>query len=285
MTGQAAEEPDGHVEVVDVLLDDVIAGQFVEIEPVAGHVGGVRLTRIAALGPWHGAIPLHHAALDLTDRSGVDECFVPQIVGHVAALGAGHDGEALGLGLLAGGNHRAGSHGIHGHRFFDEAMFAGVDRSREMDGAEGGWRGHQHVVAISGDDFLVVVVTAEAFLRCEAVFFSDAFRLVLEGVAGGGHFGLDAEDFAGGEEIREGSVATSAAADEADFHFFGTCGGFKAKAELAASPMPARVEFPRNERRFMVGCIRVEIKIEESTITGVLPTTFLSPVNGTWEFS
>ena len=222
MIGKPAEIPDRHVQVVDVLLDDVVAGQFVEIQPVAGHVGGVRLARIAALGPWHRAVPLHHAALDLADRSGVDERFVPQVVGHVAALGAGHDRQSFGLGLLAGGDHRAGSDGIDGHRFFDETMFARFDRRREMDGAEGGRGGHQHVVAIRGDDFLIVVVSAETFLRCEAVFFSDVFRLVLEGVAGGGHLGLDAEDLAGGEEIRERAIATSAAADQADFDFFGT---------------------------------------------------------------
>ena len=62
---QAAEEPDGDVEVVDVLLDDVVAGHFGEVEPVAGHVGGVGLALVAALDPWHGAVPLDHAALDL----------------------------------------------------------------------------------------------------------------------------------------------------------------------------------------------------------------------------
>ena len=99
------------------------------------------------------------------DRAGIDERLVAEIVGHVAALGAGDDGQALGRGFFAGGDDRAGADRIDGHRFFDEAMFAGFHRGGEMQRPEGRRRGHQDVVAIGGDHFLIGVKAAEATIR------------------------------------------------------------------------------------------------------------------------
>ena len=43
----AAEEPVRHVDVVDVLLADVVAGKLREVEPVLAEVGGVALVPAA----------------------------------------------------------------------------------------------------------------------------------------------------------------------------------------------------------------------------------------------
>ena len=73
------------------MFHDVVAGEFGEIEPVAGDVGGVGLAFVPALDPWHGAVPLDDSALDLADGAGIDERFVADVFGDVAALGAGDD--------------------------------------------------------------------------------------------------------------------------------------------------------------------------------------------------
>ena len=46
---RTAEEPDGDVNVMDMLLDDMVTREFRKIEPVMVHVGGVGLTVTTAL--------------------------------------------------------------------------------------------------------------------------------------------------------------------------------------------------------------------------------------------
>ena len=69
---QATEEPNRYVQVVKMLFDDVVTGEFVEIELVASEVAGIGLALVAALDPWDRAVPLDHAAFDFADGTGVD---------------------------------------------------------------------------------------------------------------------------------------------------------------------------------------------------------------------
>lgn len=136
----AAKEPDGDVEIVDVLFDDVITGEFGEIEPIFCHIVGIGLVGCAAFDPRHATIPLDHAAADFTDGSGVDESFVAQVAGGVTALGAADHGQAFSFGFLAGGDYRAGTYGVHCYGFFDKGVLAGLDGGVEVQRAEP-WRG------------------------------------------------------------------------------------------------------------------------------------------------
>jgi hypothetical protein len=236
---QAAEEPDGDIEVVDVLLDDVVAGKLGEVEPVAGQVGGVGLALVAALDPRHGAVPLDHAALDLADGSGIDERLVAQVAGLVAALGAGDDGQALG-GLAfspVAMTERAPTGSTATGFSMKQCLPASTAAAKCSGGMPAAWpSGRSRSRNRSPSDSCRSRRSSGSAARPKR--FAGGLRLVLEGIAGGGDFGLDAEDFAGGHEILERAIAAAAAADQADLDFFASAlrrrkyrGGGKAGAE------------------------------------------------------
>ena len=68
---------------------------------------------------------------------------------------------------------------------------------------------------------MIGVVTAVAAVGRQSVALANAFGIGLEGVGGGDELALDAEDFAGFQEITEGTGTTAATADQADFELFG----------------------------------------------------------------
>ena len=57
-TGVGADGPAGDVEVVDVLLDDVVAAEPDEVVPVAELVLGVAPARLALVGPDGPLVPV-----------------------------------------------------------------------------------------------------------------------------------------------------------------------------------------------------------------------------------
>jgi len=179
---------------------------------------------------------LHHTAFDLADGPRVDECLVAQVTGLVAALRAGDDAEAFGLGFFSGRDHVARADRIDRHRFFNETMLAGFHGGGEMHRAERRRSGHHHVFAIGGDHFLIIVIAVEATVRRDVEFFPGGISLVLEGIAHGGDFRLDAEDFASRHEVRQRAIAASAAADQADFDFLGCSRSVDAENRAGGEP-------------------------------------------------
>ena len=65
----ALEHPVGDVEVVDVLLDDVIAGEPGEVQPVANLPLAVAPARFLDVAPEGALVPEHLAAHDLANRA------------------------------------------------------------------------------------------------------------------------------------------------------------------------------------------------------------------------
>ena len=80
---------------MDVLLADVVAGKFGEVEPVLAEVGGVALVLVAPRDPRHVAVPVDRAAEDCPELALVERLLDEQIAALVAALRAAHDGELL----------------------------------------------------------------------------------------------------------------------------------------------------------------------------------------------
>ena len=74
--GRTAQEPDGDVDVMDMLLDDVVTRELGEIHPVAVHVDPVGFTSHPTTYPRHGAVPLHDTTADGADGTRVDEGLV-----------------------------------------------------------------------------------------------------------------------------------------------------------------------------------------------------------------
>ena len=94
------EGPAGDVEVVDVLLDDVVAAEPDEVEPVADLLLDVGPAGLALVGPDGALIPVDLAAGEVADGSVVDSLQALEVAGLVPALGAGDDRQVLLLGLL-----------------------------------------------------------------------------------------------------------------------------------------------------------------------------------------
>ena len=89
-----AEDPIHDVEVVDVLLDDVVAGEPGEVVPVADLPLDVAPAGLAVDDPDLAAVPVGLGVDDVADRAVVDALDGFDVVGRVAALGAGGDAEA-----------------------------------------------------------------------------------------------------------------------------------------------------------------------------------------------
>ena len=102
MIGCVPSDPVHDVEIVDVLLDDVIAGEPGEVVPVADLPLDVAPPRLAVDDPDFAAVPVGFGVRDVADCAVVDALDRFAIVGRVAALGAGDDAETFFFGQLAG---------------------------------------------------------------------------------------------------------------------------------------------------------------------------------------
>jgi len=76
---RTAQEPDGNVDVVDVLLDDVVARKLGKVHPVAIHVDTVSFASHPTTYPRYGAIPLDDTTADSADGTRVDEGLILQV--------------------------------------------------------------------------------------------------------------------------------------------------------------------------------------------------------------
>ena len=93
--GMRAEDPVHDVQVVDVLLDDVVAGEPGEVVPVAELPLHVAPARLAVDDPDLPAVPVALGVEDLADRAVVDALDRLAVARVVPALRAGGDAEAL----------------------------------------------------------------------------------------------------------------------------------------------------------------------------------------------
>ncbi len=147
---------------MDVLLDDVVAGEPVPVDPVADHplhVGPAVLPR---------AIPQGALISERAYRQHVADGAVEHAIAHFDARGlatqlrAGHHRESLGRGVL--GRRQDGPHasGIHGDGLFKEAVLASRDSGRKVRRAEVWRRAVQHDIHARVDQLHVRVKAGEA---------------------------------------------------------------------------------------------------------------------------
>ncbi len=148
--------------MMDVLLDDVVAGEPVPVHPVADHplhVGPAVLPR---------AIPQRALVPERAHRQHVADGAVEHAVayldarGFAAQLRAGHHRQPLGGGLLGRGQHRTHTCGVHGDGLFEEAVLAGRYGGGKMRRAEMRRRAVQHDVHAGVDQLQVGVKSREA---------------------------------------------------------------------------------------------------------------------------
>src|ERR1051326_6901132 len=162
LDGMRAERPVRHVDVVDVLLDDVVAREPGEVEPVPDLPLDVRPGGLARPHPQAALVPEHFRRHATTDPPVV----APPQGGPIAAigppLGARDEREPLLRRELGGGHDRAHALRVHGDRLFHEHVLPGVDGGRELTRPERGRRGEQHQVRVALEHFAVRVEPHEA---------------------------------------------------------------------------------------------------------------------------
>ena len=134
--GMAPDRPVDHVEVVHVLLDDVVAGEPGEVEPVAAlplHVGHAGLCAASPTGRPGSSSTAPRRSSPISPSwmrfIGLEIALL------VAALRAGDDGQPLLRGQLGGGDDRADADRVDGHRLLHEDVLAGLDRGLQVDRA------------------------------------------------------------------------------------------------------------------------------------------------------
>ena len=132
-----AQRPDGDVEVVHVLLDDVVAAEPEEVVPVAELVLGVAPARLALAGPDVPLVPVDAGRDQVADRArrGSASCsrgsaawwrrWVPATTQRLLLLG-----------LLVGGQHLADAGAVDADRLLGEEVLAGLDRRLDVLGPE-----------------------------------------------------------------------------------------------------------------------------------------------------
>ena len=116
------------------------------------------------LDPQRAHVPVALPGHELADVAAVHALHDLEVVGLVAALGAGDDREALPRGELRRGDHRADAERVDRHRLLREDVLAGLDRGLEVRGAEEGRGGEDHHVDVRGQHLLVGVEAGEAGL-------------------------------------------------------------------------------------------------------------------------
>ena len=150
------------VEVVDVLLDDVVAAEPVEVVPVAHlvfHFGLLRLARLATHRP--RAVPVDARADDVADRAVVellDGFDVPRVV---VPLQADADHQVLLLGFFVGGQDAAHAGASTATGFSMKMCLPAFTAASKCMRAEAGRRGEDHEVDAAVDHLLVGVEADE----------------------------------------------------------------------------------------------------------------------------
>ena len=150
------------VDVVDVLLDDVIAGEPGEIQPVANlplDVCSRPGCRVVA--PEAALVPIHLSAQDFADRAVVDPLDRRDVLGLMPALRADADAKALLFREFIRREHGPDAGRVDRDRLLGEDVLARVDGGRQVCRPETGWRGEDDVVDVGRQDFLVGVEAGE----------------------------------------------------------------------------------------------------------------------------
>ena len=123
-----AEGPEPDVDVVDVLLDDVVAREPGEVEPVTHLPVEVGPAVLSAAVPEAALLPEDLGADDFADRAIVDRGHRIDVALLVAALRATDHAKAVLKGDVAGFHDRSAAGGVDGDGLLEEDVLARVDR-------------------------------------------------------------------------------------------------------------------------------------------------------------
>src|SRR5580704_3526713 len=207
-------DPVSDVEIVDVLLDDVIAAEPDVVVPVPKLVLHFAFALLAgpARIPGSGAVPVNAHCNDVANFAVVNPLHRLEIHRLMMPLQADADLQILRFGDFVCSEDAADSWAVNGHGLLHEDVLAGVDRRLEMKRPESGRRGKNHQVDTAVEDFLVRVKAAELMRLIDG----DASRLGPKGLLQTPETRLQTvvKNFADGHEPRR-RIGPQAIADRA----------------------------------------------------------------------
>ncbi len=167
---RGAQHPVRDVDVVDVLLDNVIAREPCEVQPVAQLPLGVGPRRLTVAVPQAALIPEHLARHDLADRAIFNPSDRRLVIRLMTALGADADAQALLQREFVRGEHRAHAGRVNCDRLLGKDVFSGFSRCRQMCRTEVGRCREDDKVHVSREHLLVGVEAREGHVVGDLVF-------------------------------------------------------------------------------------------------------------------
>jgi len=221
---RAVETPVQHVDVVDVLLADLVAGEPGEVIPVVTLPFELAEAFLVAAEPDAAAVPVALAAGQLADGTVVDALHQLDAGELVTPLRAADDRQAFLFGDAGGLHDFAAAGHVGRYGLLGEDVLAGVDGREHLPPAKGRGRRHQQQVRLAPGQLLVTVeapehvvvvdldATLELLVPRDPV--AGASDLVLKQVGQGD----DLNARVGLEALAQGAVASSATAEQPDLN-------------------------------------------------------------------
>src|SRR5665213_1980939 len=217
----AFHDPIGHVQVVNMLLDDVIAAQPHEVIPVAHLVFHFGLVRLARANPHAGVVPIDAEKAKVAKLPILNPLDGFDVVGLMMALKSDADLEVLFLGFLDGGQEFANALGIGRHRLFRKDVLALLDGVLEMNRPKSRRRRDDDQVGAGVDRLLIGVEADKLMIVLDidlvAVLALERVVRTLEAIFKRvGHRDQFDRPLRGAQRLPGGAASATAAADERD---------------------------------------------------------------------
>ena len=165
-------QPVDHIQVVDVLFDDVITAQPIEVIPVSHLIGQFRITRLPRSLPDAVTIPIHATVKQIADDS-VLQLLNRLLIGPlVSTLQTDLHQQILRAGLFAILQHLANPRRVDRNGLLHEHVLTGLNGGFEMQRTKTGWRCQDDQIGIRVHDRFIGVQTNVGCVFVDSHFFA-----------------------------------------------------------------------------------------------------------------
>jgi hypothetical protein len=156
----AVHGPVTNIEVVDVLLDDMVAGHASEVKPVANLIFQVAHAFLSSDHPKSTLVPVAVHLGDVADGTFFHHLKTLHVGKVVASLGTGNDGEILFFSFLCRLNHLADTRAIDTDRLFGKDVLARFYGSLDVSGSESRRGCEDNDIDAASENLLIGIQTA-----------------------------------------------------------------------------------------------------------------------------
>jgi hypothetical protein len=213
---------------MDVLLDDVIAAQPGEVEPVSHLPFEVSPFSLTVFLPQPALIPVAAGRDYLAYETIVNAAHGFEVAFLMAALSAGGYGERFHFRFFVSGKHHSDARSVYGYGFFGEDILARSDGGFNVLRAKSGRSGEYDVIGVGRKHFLEGIEACEAslvgYFHRGGMFFAELFSALVEAVFEDIAHRHEFDPARGGDGIDYGSRAASSASYQTDSDRVAPCG-------------------------------------------------------------